>query len=71
MREKILDKILAFEGRVIEKKGSEYKIQCKTDENKFMADWFSVTNITNKTKFQDNSRRKRGNYQSCSLKKIN
>ena len=26
-REKILDKIAAYEGRVIEKKGSEYKIQ--------------------------------------------
>ena len=40
---KILGKIPAFEGRVIEKKGSEYKIQYETDENKFMVDWFSVT----------------------------
>ena len=31
--------------------------------------WFSVTNITSKTTFEDNLRRKRGNYQSCSLKK--
>ena len=61
---KILGKIPAFEGRVIKKKGSEYKIQDETDEGKFMVDWFSVTNITSKTKFKDNSRRKRGNYQS-------
>ena len=63
-------KFPAFEGRVIEKKGSAYKIQYVTDESKFMVDWFSVTNITNKTKFEDNSRQERGNYQSCSLKKI-
>ena len=67
---KILGKIPAFEGRVIEKKGNEYKIQYETDETKFMVDWFSIRNITNKTKFEDNSRRKKGKYQSCSLTKI-
>ena len=67
---KILGKIPDFEGYVIEKKGSEYKIQYETDESKFMIDWFSVTNITSKTRLEDNSRRKRGNYQSYSLRKI-
>ena len=67
---KVLGKIPAFEGRVIEKKGSEYKIQYETDESKFMVDWFSVKNITSKTKFEDNSRRERGKYQSCSLRRI-
>ena len=67
---KILGKIPAFEGRVIEKKGTEYKIQYETDEGKFMFDRFSVTNITSKTKSKDNSRRKRCNYQSYSLRKI-
>ena len=43
---KILGKIPAFEGRAIEKKGSENKIQYETDESKFMYHWFSVTNIT-------------------------
>ena len=55
---KILGKIPDFEGRVIEKTGSEYKRQYETDESKFMVDWFSVTNITSKTKLEDNSRRK-------------
>ena len=45
-------------------------MQCETDEDKFMVDWFSVTNITSKTKFKDNSRRKRGNCQLYSLRKI-
>ena len=67
---KILGKIPAFAGRVIGRKGSEYKIQYKTDESKLMVDWFSVKNITSKTKFEDNSRRERGKYQSCSLRKI-
>ena len=66
---KILYKISAFEGSVIEEKGSEDKIQYETDESKFMVDWFSLTNTTSKTKFEDNSRQKRGNYQSRSLKK--
>ena len=55
-RGKILDKIPAFEGRVIEKEGSEYKTQCETDESKFMVDWLSVTNITNKKKFEDDEK---------------
>ena len=69
-RKKILGKIPAFEGRVIGKKGSEYKIQYEIDESKFMVDWFSVKNITSKTKFEYNSRRERGKYQSYSLRKL-
>lgn len=29
-------------------------MQYETDESKLMVGWFSVTNITNKTKFEDN-----------------
>ena len=36
--EKILGKIPAFDGRVIEEKGGEYKIQCETDKSKFRID---------------------------------
>ena len=56
---KIHGKIPAYEGHVIEKLDSEYKKQYETEESKFMVDWFSVTNITSKAKFEDNSRRKR------------
>ena len=62
---KILGKLPASEGRVSEKKGSKYKIQYETDESKFMVDWFSVMNVTSKTRFEDNSRQKRGKYQLC------
>ena len=53
-----------------EKGRKYYKIQYETDESKFMVAWFSVKNITSKTKFEDNSRQERGKYQSCSLRKI-
>ena len=62
-RKKVLGKNLAFEGCAIGMKGSEYKMQYEADESKFMVAWFSVRNTTSKTKFEDNSRRKRGSYQ--------
>ena len=42
---KILGKIPAFEGRAIEKKGSENKIQYETDESKFMYHGFLLQTL--------------------------
>ena len=35
---KFLDKIPAFEGRIIEKRKNEYKVQYETDDPKLMVD---------------------------------
>ena len=45
---KILGKIPAFEGRIIEKRKNEYKVQYETDDHKLMVDWFPVKDITTK-----------------------
>ena len=54
---KILGKIPAFEGRIIEKRKNEYKVQYETDDHKLMVDWFTVKDITSKTKYEENKRR--------------
>ena len=57
---KILGKIPAFEGRIIEKRKNEYKVQYETDDHKLMVDWFPVKDITSKTKYEENKRRIKG-----------
>ena len=57
---KILGKIPAFEGRIIEKRKNEYKVQYETDDHKLMVDWFPVKDITSKTKYEENKRRTKG-----------
>ena len=54
---KILGNIPAFEGRIIEKRKNEYKVQYETDDHKLMVDWFPVKDITSKTKYEENKRR--------------
>ena len=57
---KILGKIPAFEGRIIEKRKNEYKVQYETDDHKLMVGWFSVKDITSKTKYAENKTRMKG-----------
>ena len=57
---KILGKIPPFEGRIIEKRKNEYKVQYETDDHKLMVDWFPVKDITSKTKYEENKRRTKG-----------
>ena len=57
---KILGKIPAFEGRIIEKRKNEYKVQYETDDHKLMVDWFPVKAITSKTKYEENKSRIKG-----------
>ena len=63
---KILGKIPPFEGRIIEKRKNEYKVQYETDDHKLMVDWFPVKDITRETKYEENKRRIKGkaNYFS-------
>ena len=56
-RKKILGKIPAFEGRIIEKWKDEYKVQYETDDHKLMIDWFPVKDITSKAKYEENKKR--------------
>ena len=56
-KSRILGKIPAFEGRIIEKRKNEYKVQYETDDHKLMVDWFPVKDITSKTKYEENKRR--------------
>ena len=56
-RKKILGKITAFEGRIIEKWKDEYKFQYETDDHKLMIDWFPVKDITSKAKYEENKKR--------------
>ena len=59
-KSRILGKIPAFEGRIIEKRKNEYKVQYETDDHKLMVDWFPVKDITSKTKYEENKRRTKG-----------
>ena len=59
-RKKILGKIPAFEGRIVEKRKNEYKVQYQTDDHKLMVDWFPVKDITSKTKYEENKTRIKG-----------
>lgn len=54
---KILGKIPTFEGRVIEKKDKEYKVQYETNDKQQLVDWFPVSHITSKTKHEESQRK--------------
>ena len=55
---KILNELPAFEGRILEVKGNNFKVQYETDCGEQLTNWFSVCNIVSTTKEEENKRKK-------------
>ena len=55
---RVLDKMPSFPGRVIGNKGLRYKVQYENDEGGSHTGWFSMKQITTKTKDFENERQK-------------